>query len=109
MSCSELDYDSNAKSSDSSNDGCMRSIIQNQLQATGVTVISSLQNDDMDSNFCTPIRSKFEDQNDDENTTMHSFNLFPDIGIHDGTYITEEELFSLMNEIEEEMHREEGK
>jgi hypothetical protein len=108
MNLSEFDFDGNdAKGVENNRDECTRSIIENQLQATGITVVSSSpQNDDRAVNFCTPIRGgKF----DDEDAIMYRPNLFPEIGIHDGTYITEEELFSLMNEIEEEIHRDEGK
>jgi len=106
MVCSEFESHGNGRGIENdSNDECTRSMIQNQLEATGVTVISSSQNDDDmdDVNFCTPVRGTFID----DSIEMYRPNLFPDIGIHDGTYITEEELFSLMNEIEEEIQREE--
>jgi hypothetical protein len=87
-----------------SSPGATRALIQEQFQATGVAVISSSV--DPGNDFHTPQftlvdNSKLEALRRSQPGT----NLFPE---KDGTYITEDDLFSLMVEIEEELQRDEG-
>ena len=86
--------------------GANRALIQEQFQATGVAVISSSFNQGND--FHTPQFTLVDTKLEEFRRSQLGTNLFSQGGEMDGTYITEEDLFSLMIEIEEELQRDEG-
>jgi len=91
-----------------STQGDTRALIQEQFQATGVSVVSS-SFEDQSSAFHTPPFTLVDTQKSNAlRSPQMSANLFPEDGEKDRTYITEEDLYSLMVEIEEELQRDEG-
>ena len=91
-----------------STQGGNRAMIQEQFQATGVSVVSS-SFEDQSSAFHTPPFTLVDTKKLNAlRSPQMGANLFPEDGENDETYITEEDLYSLMVEIEEELQRDEG-